>query len=80
MNESKLAEVAGWYGIIAILGAYFLVSFGVINSDALVFQILNLTGALGVIWISVVKKLRQTVVLNVIWAVIALTALWRILL
>lgn len=74
----KGAEVAGWYGIAAILGAYVLVSFGVISSDSAVFQLLNLTGALGVIWISIVKNVMQSVVLNVIWAFVAIAALVKL--
>lgn len=77
--KNKVAECAGWYGIVAILGAYFLVSFGVITSDSVVFQLLNATGAVGIIWISVVKRLRQTVVLNAVWLAIALVALAQIL-
>lgn len=80
MERSKFAEMAGWYGIVAILGAYFLVSFSVIDSDSALYQLLNLSGALGVIWISVVKGVGQTVVLNIVWALIAIAALLKLLL
>lgn len=80
MNYRGAAEMAGWYGIAAIVGAYFLVSFKIIDADSFVFQLLNLSGAIGVIWISLVKRLTQTVVLNVVWAVVALVALTQMLL
>jgi hypothetical protein len=73
----KAAEIAGWYGIVAILGAYALVSFSVIGSDSVLFQLLNLTGALGVIWITAIKGVTQSVVLNTVWAIIAVVALLR---
>jgi hypothetical protein len=70
-------EIAGWYGACAIVLAYFLVSFKVIRPDGLVYQLLNLTGAIGIIVISAIKGVRQSVVLNAFWAVIALIALLR---
>lgn len=69
------AELAGWYGTAAIVLAYVLVSFKVIEADSVIYQLLNLTGALGIIAISIVKKAKQPVVLNAFWALIALIAL-----
>jgi hypothetical protein len=71
----KLAELVGWYRKIAIVGAYALVSFNVISSSSATYQILNLTGAMGIIVISTIKKVRQSVVLNTFWAIIAAIAL-----
>jgi len=59
----------------AIVLAYLLVSFKVISPTGLAFQMLNLTGAFGIIVISLVKKLRQTLMLNIFWAIIAIVAL-----
>lgn len=79
-KQNLFAEVAGWYGTIAILLAYSLVSFGVVSSDSTAFQILNLTGAMGIIVIAVNKKVIQSVILNLFWAVVALIALVNIVL
>ena len=68
-------EIAGWLGAGAIIAAYALVSFGLMQSDSIAYQLLNLLGAAGIIIISAVKHVRQTVLLNVFWAVIALSAL-----
>lgn len=79
MTTKKLfAEIAGWYGIVAILAAYSLVSFNVISGDSIVFQLLNLTGAIGVLIISTYKKVVQSVVLNIFWAAVAIIAIVRI--
>jgi hypothetical protein len=40
--------------------------------------LLNLTGALGIVVIAAAKKVRQPLLLNVFWAIIALVALIRI--
>lgn len=76
--DSLVAEIIGWYGTGAIVLAYVLVSFGVLGSDNVWFQLLNLSGALGVLVISLTKKAYQPATLNVIWAIIALVALIKI--
>jgi len=79
-TKQVLAEIAGWYGTIAILTAYALVSFHVISGDSLVFQLLNATGALGIIAIALYKKLIQSIVLNVVWVIVAIIAIINIFL
>lgn len=78
-KKNTFAEIAGWYAMAAILSAYGLVSFSLIESDGWLFQILNLTGALGFIIIATVKKLKQTVILNIFWAAVAVFSLVRLL-
>lgn len=75
MNRTLISEIAGWLGVGAIVAAYLMVSFKLVDSDDAVYQILNLVGALLIAWISYRKRLLQTVVLNVFWAAIALVAL-----
>ena len=72
-------EAIGWYGTVAIIGAFAMVSFEVIAPTALLYQILNGTGAFGIVYISFKKKAYQPGVLNVIWAVIAGIAIIRLL-
>lgn len=71
-------EFGGWYGTAAILGAYALTSFGVLKSTDIWYQLLNLTGAVGIVVISLQKKAYQPGVLNIIWAVIAAVAILKI--
>ena len=78
MNK-KVAEAAGWYGMTAIVMAYAMVSFQAISSDGWLFQILNLTGSIGIIIISTIKKVRQSVILNIFWGIIATIALVRLI-
>lgn len=70
----------GWYGAVAILLAYGLVSFSVIQPTNIWYQILNGTGALGIVAISFYKKAYQPGVLNIIWTVIAVVAIFKIIL
>lgn len=74
-----LSEIFGWYGALAILGAYALVSFSFIPPNGLAFQLLNLSGALGLMAIAYYKKVYQSVVLNIVWLIVGIIAIANIL-
>jgi hypothetical protein len=68
-------EIIGWLGTILILSAYFLVSIKKISSDSMVYQLLNLLGAGGVVVNSFVHRAIPSVGLNVVWLIIAIYGL-----
>ena len=72
------AEVAGWAGTLMIMAAYVGVSFKVLSPTGLLYQLLNLAGAIGIMIIALVKHVRQSVVLNIFWAAIALVAIFTL--
>ncbi|MFA5935455.1 MAG: hypothetical protein WC787_01190 [Patescibacteria group bacterium] len=72
-------EIVGWYGTVAIVLGYALVSFSFLQPTSIHYQLLNATGALGIVTVSFYKKAYQPGVLNIIWAIIALIAVARIL-
>ena len=72
-------EIFGWYGAVAIVLAYALVSFSILEPTGLIYQLLNVTGALGIVVVSFHKRAYQPGVLNIIWAVIASIAILKIL-
>lgn len=78
MNKKIIGEIVGWYGAIVIILAYALLSFSIIASTDLVYQALNITGALGLMYISFKKKAYQPGVLNIIWVIIATVAMVKI--
>jgi hypothetical protein len=71
------AEVAGWYGTIAILAAYALSTFAVLHTADRCYQLLNITGALGVAWVCWHKRTWQAFWLEAVWGCIGLVALAR---
>ena len=73
--KRSVIEFVGWYGTIAIVGAYALVSFSLLSSSSLIYQLLNLTGSIGIILDTITKKDYQPATLNVVWAVIAVIAI-----
>ncbi len=79
MDKKIVEEIIGWYGTVAIVFAYALLSFGAMASNSIIYQLLNATGALGILYISFKKKAYQPGVLNLIWTIIAVVAIVRIL-
>jgi hypothetical protein len=68
----------GWYGAAAILGAYILLSFHVLAPDSFWYQGLNATGAIAIVIDAWKDHNYQPVVLNLVWAGIAIAALVRV--
>ena len=71
-------ELVGWLGAILVLGAYILVTSGRLSGKSALFQWMNALGAgffvLNTWWHGAIPSM----VLNIIWAAIAIGALWRI--
>lgn len=77
---TTLDNIIGWYGAAAIMAAFALVSFEVLEATAFPYQLLNGTGAIGIVYISFKKDAYQPGVLNIIWALIAGVAIVRMFL
>jgi hypothetical protein len=73
-------EAIGWYGFVALMLAYALVSFKMIGGDSLLYQLLNLSGAFGLGVIAYFKKVYQSLVLQIIWGVIGVIAIMKMFL
>ena len=76
--SESLTEFFGWYGVVAILVAYALVSFNYIGAQSFLFQILNLSGSAGIAVDALKNKDRPAAVLNIIYALIGVIAIIRI--
>ncbi len=73
-------EASGWYGLIALLLAYAVVSAEIVPASSLAYQLLNLTGSLTMVILTLYKKAYQNAILNIIWAGISIIALAHIFL
>jgi hypothetical protein len=81
MQPKKLiVEVAGWYGMLAILSAYALINFRVLDTGTLIYILLNLSGSLGIAANAYSKKSYPPAVLNLIWMLIAAYGLLQVFL
>ena len=76
----RFIEIFGWYGTCALLTAYALVSFSVLEGDSLPYQLLVISGCAGIVAVSLYKKTYQPAVLNIVTILIGLAALARSLL
>lgn len=79
MKQRSTLGILGYVRVIFVLGAYILLSFGVINAGYL-FQILTLIGSLVVAVEAWVSHDRQPAILNGIFALIAVAAILRLFL
>ena len=78
MTVGLLIEIIGWTGAGLFLLSYILVSTGRLQGQSHAYQWLNVVGALGFVINSGWNGAMPSAALNVIWAGIGLTALWRI--
>jgi hypothetical protein len=77
--KAKTISWIGWYGVLAILVAYALVTFGVVAAKSYPYQLLNLTGALGLVIEAGSKKDTQPAALNAVWAIVAIIAIVQLI-
>ncbi|MCU1590188.1 MAG: hypothetical protein JWP11_1444 [Frankiales bacterium] len=74
---SVLLHIAGWAGAAALLLAYALVSAGRLTGSSGTFQLLNLTGSLGLLVNGIWHGAWPSAALNAVWLAIGATALIR---
>lgn len=74
-----LGEIVGWYGAVVILIAYGLVSFSLITPTSIGYQLLNLTGGVGIVINSFRHRAYPSGILNIIWSIIAVVAILKVL-
>lgn len=67
----NISTIAGWIGMVLILVAYYLVSVKKVSGQAYIYQLLNFFGALGIIWNTFAQRAWPAMILNVVWAIIA---------
>ena len=78
LPKNMFAEAYGWIGSIMILVAYALLSFGVINSEAIIYHLLFLVGSSGLAVITYRHRAYQSFVVNVFFTTLALIAIIRV--
>ena len=78
ISKKVLFDIAGWYGAIAVLVCFFLVSFGYISPRSISYLLGNATGAVGLIIEARNKKDYPSGFLNIAYLIIALVAILRI--
>jgi hypothetical protein len=75
----NLAQFFAWIGTTLILSAYFFTTIGLMTQTDPIYHGLNLLGAIGIISITLPKKIYQSVFLNAVWAITALVGIIKFL-
>ncbi|MEJ0032107.1 MAG: hypothetical protein WDO15_17795 [Bacteroidota bacterium] len=77
--KKKFIDIIGWIGAVEVIAAYALNSNGTLTASSAVFQLLNLTGAIFLIANTWYNKAYPSMVINIIWTVIAIAALIKMI-
>ena len=70
-------QVSGWAGMVLIVGAYFLNSRRILDSQSKGYQLMNLCGSAGVFVNVFHQRAWPAVALQITWGIIALATLVR---
>lgn len=76
---STAIEMVGWSGTALVVAAYLLITGKVIKSDSSSYQLLNLIGAIGIGFNSLVNHAYPSVGVNIAWSLIAVYGLAKAL-
>lgn len=71
--------MVGWSGTALVVAAYLLITGKVIKSDSSSYQLLNLIGAIGIGFNSLVNHAYPSVGVNIAWSLIAVYGLAKAL-
>lgn len=71
-------SIIGWLGAVAFVVAYLLLSLQVLSAERVLYHILNAVGGICLVINSVFLDDAPNFFVNLIWAVIALFAVYRI--
>ncbi len=77
-KTNNILEIAGWLGVVFVLGSYMLLATGIIDGNSWIYHSLVLVGSISIIIISYKKRVFQPVVLNGVLSIFAIVALIRI--
>lgn len=72
-----IVEIIGWIGAVLIVGAYYLNISGKLKSTSSAYIICNLIGGVFFIINTYAHKAYPSVLVNVIWVIIALAAILK---
>ncbi len=78
MSVQLAADVLGWIGSVEVILAYGLISSQKVDGKSVLYQVLNLTGAIFLIINTIYYGAFPSTAINVVWVVIAFLALWKI--
>jgi hypothetical protein len=79
MDWKWVIDIIGWIGSIELVVAYFMVSYQRMKANSLLYQWLNLSGSIFLLINTAYYGAFPSSFVNVIWILIAVSALYNIL-
>jgi len=70
MRKKYIFDLIGWCGVFTILATYILLNFSIFDSKNIVYQLLNFTGDLAIVFISLKTSSFK---LNLVWGFVILS-------
>jgi cyanate permease len=70
-----IITISGWIGMALILISYLLITTKQLSPNTITYQVINLVGAAGIIWDSVVNQAWPSAVFFIIWGCMAIVTL-----
>jgi hypothetical protein len=74
----ELSTFLGWIGTFSYLFAYFLLSINKLKVHQKIYHVLNIFGAIGLTYNALFLNDYPNVIVNIVWAIIALCAIFLI--
>ena len=80
MNKAQkknniIIDIVGWTSVLVFILAYLLLVLKIVNSDSAIYRLVNLLGAVGLVFFGWQKKSKHLVFLNSFWILIAVVGL-----
>jgi hypothetical protein len=75
--DVSLHDIAGTFGVVLIVGSYFLVQIGRLRAEALSYSVANGLGALLVLLSLMVEFNLSAFLVEFFWLLISLIGVWR---
>ncbi|VVB83016.1 Uncharacterised protein [uncultured archaeon] len=72
-------QIAGWLGVVLLIVAYFLLSVKKLKFNSIIYNLLNFLGAIGIIVSTIATQSWPSVMLNFVWAIIAVFSIFKII-
>lgn len=79
MSKDQSVELTGYIAAALIIGAYFIVSFDIANSDSVVYQGMNFAAAVIYVWYAIIRKITPVLIVNLACGTIGAVSIYKII-
>lgn len=78
--STSISGLLGWAGTFFYLLAYLLLSLRKLSANSITYHVMNMLGGLGMIVHAIFLNDRPNIIVNLVWAAIAVLAIFLIVL